>query len=160
MGSGLNWVEERIEIAQSKDGCRAKAREWLMYSEKVFQTKMPTLWRVLFSQVEQIVKKWNEVHGRNDPRWIEFQAVIPDGLLARRAQFPTLALSVWLDKDDRSVLFKLVSKIDRQTTAKESHGRLRIVLMEEGDGELHLFNGDELLDDETAARLIVEPLLQ
>jgi len=153
----MDWVDERIVTAQEKDRKEAKSQEWQLHKEKVFQAKMPILRNALFASLEQAVEKWNKAYSRNNPKWIESQST-PDGFLARRAQFPTRALRVWLDKDGHCIRFTLAYRVDRESEERETNSRFRIDLAE--DEELHLFDGDKIVMDDVAVQRILSPLMQ
>lgn len=154
-----SWVQEKIRVVKQEAEAEQAAREWLLHSDKVFRSKAPLLCKELYAAADRIVKEWNELLGRrNHSKHIEFQPFVPNGFLARQIQFPSLRLNAWLDTDDNSLRFTLTRKVDHPTPSTATEGRLRIVLLE--DGELHFANGERLLADcDDAAQLLLDELL-
>jgi|HubBroStandDraft_6_1064221.scaffolds.fasta_scaffold240184_2 hypothetical protein len=152
-----SWVQDRIRAVTRDAEVEQANREWLLHGAKVFRSKAPLLAKELFVSIESMVSEWNKALARNHARRIEFQRVVPDGILARQVYFPTLQLHAWLDIEDESVRFTLARKVDHSTPRIETQGRLRIILVQ--DGQLHFANGECLLSDcEEAAQLLLDEL--
>lgn len=154
-----SFVQQKLEELKREDDSVRSNREWLLHVDKMFQAKVPLLWKQLFACVESQVNEWNNGLGRpNHPHRIEFQAVSPSGILARRVTFPTVRVFAQLDKDDQSIRFDVRRKVDHETPESLWHGRLRIELCE-GDNELHFYDCEQILPECTdAAEVILEPL--
>src|ERR1019366_6260886 len=153
-----SFVKQELEQIWNEESAIRSSREWLFYTDKVFNSKSRALWMSLFSCIENAVNEFNSGLGRsNHPKHIEFQETVPEGLLERRVMFPAVYVSAQLDKDDQSIRFTVERRVDQETPPTIENGRLRLVVLE--DRELHFYKGERPLPQiEDAAQIILKPL--
>ncbi len=143
-------AESVVKQESSEDHTAWQAREWAMHCARTVAAQAPGLWEDLLAEISHLLEQRRIPHA-------SFEAVPPHGLVIHKPTYPAIEMSAELDASAQEVNCVITRTARRGDPPSRSQRRLRFYV--DDSGELYLCEGDSILNVQTAARWMLEPLI-